>query len=46
MHKVAGGSGSQTVLHTQWLCDSLDQPQPEEIHAIRLAREDARDIAA
>jgi hypothetical protein len=46
IHKVAGVSRSQTALHTQWLCDSLDQPQPEEIHAIRLAWEDAGDIAA
>ena len=46
IHKVAGGSRSQTALHTQWLCDSLDQPQPEEIHAIRLAWEDAGDLAA
>jgi hypothetical protein len=30
----------------QELCDSLDQPQPEEIHAIRLAWEDAGDLAA
>jgi hypothetical protein len=46
IHKVAGGSGSQTALHTQWLCDSLDQPEPAEIHAIRLAWEDAEDLAA
>jgi hypothetical protein len=30
----------------QELCDSLDQPQPEEIHAIRLAWEDAGDLGA
>ena len=41
IHKVAGGSRSQTALHTQWLRDSLDQPTPEEIHAIRLAWKDA-----
>jgi len=46
IHKVAGGSRSQTALHTQWLCDSLDQAKPEEIHAIRLAWEDAGDLAA
>jgi hypothetical protein len=28
------------------LCDSLDQPEPAEIHAIRLAWEDVEDIAA
>jgi hypothetical protein len=28
------------------LCDTLDQPQPEEIHAIRLAWEDAAALAA
>jgi hypothetical protein len=28
------------------LCDSLDQPEPAEIHAIRLAWEDAEDLAA
>ncbi len=46
IHKVAGGSRSQTALHTQWLCDSLDQPEPEEIHAIRLAWEDTESLAA
>jgi hypothetical protein len=30
----------------QELCDSLDQPEPEEIHAIRLAWEDAESLAA
>ena len=25
IHKVAGVSRSQTALHTQWLCDSLDR---------------------
>lgn len=28
------------------LCDTLDQPEPAEIHAIRLAWEDAEDLAA
>ncbi len=46
IHKVAGVSRSQTALHTQWLRDSLDQPEPAEIHAIRLAWEDVEDIAA
>lgn len=40
IHKVAGGSRSQTALHTQWLRDSLDQPTPEEISILRLAWED------
>jgi len=28
------------------LCDTLDQPEPAEIHAIRLAWEDVEDLAA
>jgi hypothetical protein len=28
------------------ICDSLDQPELAEIHAIRLAWEDAEDLAA
>jgi hypothetical protein len=39
IRKAAGVSRSQTALHTQWLCDSLDQPTPEEISVIRLAWE-------
>ena len=31
IHKVAGGSRSQTALHTQWLCDSLGQDASDQI---------------
>ncbi len=31
IHKVAGGSRSQTALHTQWLRDSLEPALTEEI---------------
>ena len=41
IHKVAGGSRSQTALHTQWLCDSLGQPGPEQIRAVLAAWEAA-----
>jgi hypothetical protein len=34
------------AIRAQRLCDSLDQPEPAEINAIRLAWEDVEDLAA
>lgn len=37
IHKVAGGSRSQTALHTQWLRDSLGQADPDILRDYALA---------